>query len=219
MNGQAIICYVCATPKAVEYPAIQPLLDGRRVRCRTCGGYAIDGIIAEVTRKREGDSSQPKADYRFIAALRRSWEQQDPKLPDWERPVPSFSFFQDQAPHLMPDRGPTRKADDLLQLIVARTPEFGEAVCLDPKTDWPLVVARSPREFYRLLVFLAEAGLLADPRSGRPDDISQHWPAGGPIQAVVSMRGWERAAELEASRPTFRSSRRPYHPNLWAHRQ
>jgi hypothetical protein len=95
----------------------------------------------------------------------------------------------------LPQYTPSEKLDNLLELMGRMTPALGRSTTFDPKTDYPLLIARDPEEVHFLLIELADRKYI-------------HGPRNGPLSPLVVLpRGWERLEEIARS---GRSSNRAF---------
>jgi hypothetical protein len=87
----------------------------------------------------------------------------------------------------LPQFTPPEKLDMLLDRMGQMTPALGRPTTFDPKTDYPLLIARDPDEVRFLLRDLDERGYIQGPRQGPLSPL------------VVVVRGWERLEEIMRS--------------------
>jgi hypothetical protein len=78
--------------------------------------------------------------------------------------------------------------DRSLMLLADRVTNYWDKFTVDPQVDWPLITARSPKEFSYFLSRLAERG-----------DID-------PIKGTILPAGWERIERLRSTEPNSRQA-------------
>ncbi len=87
----------------------------------------------------------------------------------------------------VPQYTPPEKLDNLLELMGRMTPALGLPTKFEPKTDYPLLIARDPAEVHFLLIELDDRKYIFGPR---------HGPQSG---LIVLSHGWERLEEIKRS--------------------
>jgi hypothetical protein len=87
--------------------------------------------------------------------------------------------------------GPMEKADWLLLYLSEKEQVFGDAAEVDGDTDYPVCTARNGSECKALAAYLRDAGFLADELHGNLSNLR--------FQATLTMDGWERVRDLQAT--------------------
>lgn len=173
-GADSVSCPVCLRPGATN-----GYVDGRDqlfVECARCGRYALDPFAVP-----ELETAWNERRFLLTAGLRRASDSGHPA-------TLTADTADEVAATVRPPATLQEGVDRALRLLASRASRYFDRVMLDPDIDYPLVVARDPKQLGEYLNFAMQMEYYENLRSR------------------ITLQGWKRIEEIQARHPDSRQA-------------